>query len=584
MLVLGVTGFPNGGHDGGHDASACLLDDGRLVSMCEEERFTRRKHACDTFPLWSSKKCLDDAGITLDDIDRIAFGWAVPRLHGERGAQIVDDLTRPNKSIFPTQLFPRTREPQIDFISHHEAHVASSFWSSGFDEATGIVMDGQGEFASTSVFHCSRTHGLRLLREFGPMESLGFLYQATSGFLGLGQLNAGKTMGLAAYGSDRYHFDCLKLNSDGFEFHGFPRVSIRKGEIVELYQVAPLWHEYFVSQFGLQPLNPIVRWNATRGQKVYSQTECVLNSADLAASVQKLVEEVAIHVTRLAVQLAGSPNVVLAGGVALNCPMNLKIAQMPEVKNLWIFPAPHDSGSSFGAACQSSFHAGIVPCCGRIEHCYVGPEFSSDDVTSFLKQSGVHHRRMNVTNLGTLVAERISQGQVVGVFRGRSEIGPRALGGRSILADPRSNRIRDRVNSIKGREFWRPLAPSVLEPHMGTFFEDAQHGSPFMLTALQVKASVRDEIAGVVHTDHTARVQVVSEEESSSFGDFLAAIVNNSDLPMVLNTSFNLAGEPIVGCPADALKAFYTSGLDSLVIGDCLISKHDPLRRGREFA
>ncbi|MBD2414680.1 hypothetical protein H6H01_29000 [Nostoc calcicola FACHB-3891] len=565
VYILGVTGFSNGGHD----ASACLIQDGEIIIICEEERFSRKKHANDTYPSIAAWNCLNQAKITLDEVDYVAFGWDIPQRYKQRDFKLF--LKKFTNQLFPESLFPRKKEPRCEFIPHHLSHAASSFWTSGFEDATVLVMDGQGECHSTSIFYANRENGIKALKQFGVMHSLGYLYKATSGFLGLGKENPGKTMGLASYGKPQYYFDCLKLNLDGYEFVGFPNFLNTDVDADKLGEIVNIWYDYFQTKFLLQPFKTSQSWDILKNQVNYAFSSPVIENADLAASVQALIEEIGIHLVKLAVKLTNCSNVVLAGGVALNCSMNGKIAKLPDVQNFFVFPNAHDGGTSVGAALQLSYTLGIPPIKKSLSHAFWGIEFKDDEILNLLQKLGISFVTLEEDKILNVVADYLNNDKIIGWFQGRNEIGPRALGGRSILASPRSKTLRDKVNNTKGRELWRPLAPSILQSQAGNYFYDADKGSLFMLRALKSKENRIREIEGVVHIDGTSRVQLVPD--NSFYGQLIKCFYDQSGVPVLLNTSFNLAGEPIVGSPLDAIKSFFSSSLDVLVINNFLIHK-----------
>lgn len=565
MIILGINGSPLGGHD----ASACIVRDGRILVVAEEERFTRQKHAFDVFPHAAMQYCLAFLGITLDQVDHVAYSWDMSRLLESAWA---DKKSAFLEGMFPRNLFPCRRIPDCTLVAHHLAHAASTFWCSGFPTSSILVTDGQGEKASGVMAYGDRNEGIKIVQEYPVEFSLGYLYKAASGYAGLGRENPGKLMGLSSYGHSVHSFPLLRLEDGFYEFSGMQIPSdIPVGQYDNAEAIVRWWLDYFSDHFKIPAASLTKKWNFLRNEWQYDLDRDVRDYADFAASIQNIVESVGCHLVSNLVRRTGCSRLSLAGGVALNCSLNGKIAQMPEVEDLFVFPASHDSGTSVGAALQLSFDLGITPTEPRLTSCYLGPEYDNGEIHRTLDAFNIAYRELPDDVLHQEVAKLLCKKSIVAVFFGRSEIGPRALGNRSILAAPDSAELRDRVNCAKGRELWRPLCPSVLNGYAQAFFHNADKGSPFMLRFLPVREDKKKLISGVVHVDDTARVQLVAPE--SNFGRMIEAYRKQSGLPMVLNTSFNLAGEPIVGSPIDAFRSFFTSSIDALVLGNYLICK-----------
>jgi len=508
-------------------------------------------------------------GITLNEVDHVAYSWDLSQLIG---AQWQEERERFIQGLFPSNLFPNVNIPECTFVSHHLAHAASTFWCSGFDQSSILIMDGQGEKASGVFAYGDRSKGISILQEFPVEQSLGYLYKAASGFAGVGRENPGKLMGLSSYGSFIDLFPFLDLSTAGYTFKGM--VSAGETSLENLDNMEPVidwWVQHFINTLDLSPATVRKEWDCLKNEWRHVPNGDIRNFADFAASVQAVVEKVGCHLVQELIRQTGCRKVSFAGGVALNCSLNGRIALMQEVDDLFVFPASHDSGTSVGAALQLGYELGSTPSMHRLTSCYFGPSFSNDEVRSTLENYGISFRELDDDELHQEVANLLAQNSIVAVFSGRSEIGPRALGNRSILAAPDSAEMRDRVNQTKGREMWRPLCPSVLWKHAVDYFHNAEKGSPFMLRFLNVRDDKKEVIPGVTHVDGTARAQLV--EHSSNFGKLIEAYRQKSGIPMVLNTSFNLAGEPIVGSPVDALRSFYSSSIDVLVINNFLITK-----------
>lgn len=565
MTILGINGSP----DGGHDASACIVKEGKLCVVAEEERFIRQKHAYDMYPHAATQYCLQYMGISLDQVDQVAFSWDLPLLYREKWEIRQNIFFR---ELFPKNLFSYKNLPECRFIPHHLAHAASTFWLSGFSESSILIMDGQGEKASGVMAYGNQKEGIKVLNEFPVEFSLGYLYKAASGFTGLGQENPGKLMGLSSYGRPTLNFSSLEISEKGYKFTNIPQPKNLNPESFDnMDEIVEYWWKYFSDKCEYSPMETRKMWNFLKNEWNYELPRDVQHYADFAASIQNIVEKVGCHLVSQLIKKTGCSFVSLAGGVALNCGLNGKIAQMPDVENLFIVPTAHDSGTSIGAALQLSFQLGVKPIQKRLTTCYLGPNFTDTEIKEILEELQIPYKEFSDDELVKKVANLLCTNTIVAIFRGKSEIGPRALGHRSIIASPCSTQIRDHVNNIKGRELWRPLCPSVLEEYAHDFFHDADKGSPFMLRFLFVREEKVDQIPGVVHVDNTARVQLV--DSKSDYGRFIEAFRQISSIPMVLNTSFNLAGEPIVGSPIDALRTFFTSSIDALVLGNCLIVK-----------
>lgn len=565
MIVLGVNGSP----DGGHDASACIVQDGRVIAVGEEERFSRRKHAYDVYPHAAIIWCLQSTGISLADVDVVCFSWDLPTLYAARGRSWQLRGHRFQDELFPSQIFPNISRPPIKFIPHHLSHAASCLWTSGFEDASILVVDGQGEGPSATIAYGHRQRGIEVIAQIGGLSSLGYLYKAASGYLGLGRENPGKTMGLASYGTADPSFGGVRLSPLGYSFdHLFEEISPNTNDLDDMETAVAHWNDYFC-ECGWPRFTSMQRWDRAKGRWEFNHPSA-LSCADHAASVQLLVEKVILHLAREAVRETGCPRLVVAGGVGLNCSANGHLAQAG-FEDLFVFPAAGDSGTSVGAALYESHLRGNCPEAKRWTECFLGPEYGREEIETLLNEFGIKRRVLEIDAILEAIADALAADKIVAVFRGRSEIGPRALGQRSILASPHSAALRDRVNRVKGRESWRPLGPSVLEAEAGAFFLRPDLGSHFMMRSLRVRPEVRTRIEGAVHIDGTARAQLVRED--TDFGRVISAFHRRTGLPLVLNTSFNLAGEPIVGSPRDALCSFLCSGIDVMVLGDALVEK-----------
>jgi carbamoyltransferase len=546
-----------------HDAACCLLKDGVLIAAAEEERFSRNKHDAG-IPKGAFNYCLEEGGLTIDQIDCVAYYeepakklarqiWMMlPGLPSEKKVLARLDPRRPEREIREVIGY----DGPIEYVGHHQAHAASTFYYSGFKEAAILTVDGVGEWDTTS-FGRGNGNGLEILETVEFPHSLGLLYSTITGYLGF-EVNEGeyKVMGLAPYGKPR-HVDLIRklivdqpgsqyvLDLRYFDFTSFNR----------------MYSDEMLSLFGHPPRQP--------------RTEILDFHKDLARSLQYVLEEVLMGKIAYLHELTGSENLCMAGGVALNCVANGRIKREGPFKRLFVQPAAGDSGGALGAAAIAHKRRtnGKTESLSTFRHAYLGPSFSSEEVTSFVQSTGIKSRdfRGREADLLEVVARNLAAGKVVGWFHGRMEFGPRALGARSILADPRDNTMQDRINSIiKQRESFRPFAPAVLEDRAAVHF-DLDHASRYMLETCLVKSPIK--LPAITHVDGSARVQTVDGDTNPRFARLLHTFERLTGCPILLNTSFNLNYEPIVCTPADALICFIRSGLDVLVLEDYIIDR-----------
>lgn len=590
MNVLGIIAGDVGGHP-----SACILKDGQLLAFVEEERFVRVKQALGYFPSQSIRFCLDRAGLTLAEVDAIAFGWdanayrwrfplflarsfvshllrpsrvrarSVPEGRPSLGAGVLAGM-RSLLSFQPRVLtesivlglrdagYKDGRIPPIVFVKHHLAHAASAFYCSGFEESAVLVFDGHGEQNTTTIFR-GEGKRLTLLKEIDIPHSLGWFYSAFTEFLGWSP-NEGevKLMGLAPFGKPNAEIealvaDVLQLTDDGFRVNAD-----------YLFYGRRSYGKFFSDAL-------VERLGSPRGAK----EPLTDRHRDIARAVQSRLEAAGIHLAKLALRLAGSQNLCLAGGVALNCKMNGEIHKQGVAQRLFVQPIAYDGGVSLGAAQVVAMDKGD-DCRFLLDHLYWGPEYSDAEIEAVLELNRVAYRRSEQP--AEEAARLIAEGQIVGWFQGRMECGPRALGGRSILADPRKPEMKDRVNDrVKFREAWRPFALSIQEEHFAEYAKKPVP-SPFMIMAFEVADGKHEDIQSAMHwVDHTTRPQTVSRQTNSRYWDLLEAFRRLTGVPAVLNTSFNVKDEPIVCTPRDAVRCFYGSGMDALVIGSFVIEK-----------
>ena len=590
MNILGLIAVDVGGHP-----SACVLKDGRLVAFAEEERFVRVKQALGYFPSHALRFCLEEAGLGLKDVDFIAFGWDATayrwrfplflarsfvshRVFGRRSRPRVSAPGRPElgsavlsgvRSLVSFQ--PRTLTekivlglrdagfndgpiPPVVFVRHHLAHAASAYYCSGFDESAILVFDGHGEGNTTTIF---RGEGRRIerLREINIPHSLGWFYSAFTEFLGWNP-NEGevKLMGLAPFGApdadvEKLVRDVLQITDDGYRV-----------DADYLFYGSRRYGKFFSDQV-VERLGP----PRGRGEPLTDRHRAI------ARAVQDRLEEVGVHLASMALRLAGSRRLCLAGGVALNCKMNGEMHRRGLAEEIFVQPLAYDGGVSLGAAQALAVEKGDDPRF-EMDHLFWGPAYRNDEIESALRSSRVRYRRS--PRIAEEAARVIASGKIVGWFQGRMEGGPRALGGRSILADPRNPEMKDVVNDrVKFREAWRPFALSILEEHFAEYVKKPAR-SPFMIMAFDVADARRSDIPSAMHSaDHTTRPQTVSRRTSPLYWELIECFRAITGVPGVLNTSYNVKDEPIVCTPRDALRCFYGTGMDALAIGDCILEK-----------
>jgi carbamoyltransferase len=561
-----------------HDSSACLVRDGRVLAAAEEERFTHVKHgkrpvpfSAYELPFHAIDYCLREAGIVLADLDHVAYGYDPSILLGQRSRdQTIELPLEPSANLTtwesvwdplflsyvvnaPRQLtsgwphhlearFAGVRPDRLPFrwhfVEHHLSHAASAFHASPFDEAAVLTLDGRGERATTS-YRLGRGTDLDTLAQVEMPHSLGLLYEAVTSYLGfLHSSDEYKVMALASYGEPS-HLDVFReivlLKGEG-------RYSIRPPQLVE--------------RFG-----PARRRGAAIERLHY----------DIARSLQQVLEETVLELAGWLHRETGAKELCMAGGVALNCVMNARLRDRGPFRTIWVQPAAGDAGTALGAALwvdARERRAGSRA--WRMDHAYLGPSFTDAEIAQILDWSKVPYRRL--TDVAEETADLLAADKVIGWFQGRMEFGPRALGARSILASPVSPDMQARLNEIKDREDFRPVAPVVLEAAAAEWFADAGE-SPFMLFVHDVRPEKAERIPAVRHVDGTARIQTVRREQHPLYHDLLVAFARRTGVPVLVNTSFNTRGEPIVCTPRDALESFWTTPLDALVIGSFLVEK-----------
>ena len=574
---LGLFGY-------GPNPSAALVRDGALVAFAEEERFNRIKTAPNSLPLGALLYCLKQAGIGIDDVEAIGFGWdceryveTMPRFYEEFRAKYpsADNGYNALQEDYLLNLYHPTRirtdlvqalalrgvhlaPERIGFLPHHLCHAASTYYCSGFAEASVLTLDGSGEEFSTFLWH-GRGDRLKELRSVRLPHSLGGFYATFTEFLGFkAYQDEGKLMGLAPYGR---HSEALQKKLD--EVLPWDHAAGEFQTNPYMRYLGPRTHgrrftDAFVELFG-------------RPRLAHQPIED--RHRDLAFNVKWRLEQIGAALVRTVVGLTGSRNLCLAGGVAMNCCMNGKLSSLPEVERIFVQPASADNGIALGAAYALAQRAG-VSAFEPFAHAYWGPEFSDAHVEAAIRESKLpyEHCRDTIAEAARLLAE----GKILGWFQGRMEIGARALGNRSILANPSDHRVVGLINRmIKNRDFWMPFAPTVLAERASDYLVNPKgFASPYMMLAMPTRPETRDGIAAAIHPqDGTARPQILERDWNPEYHAVIREFERRTGVGAVLNTSFNLHGEPIVRSAEDAVDTFERSGLPHLAVGRWLISK-----------
>jgi carbamoyltransferase len=539
---------------GGHDASAALLHGGKLIVTVEQERLSRRKRALEQSPADALRYCLDYAGIRLSDVAVVALGsdhdrlarWL--RLDAQQRRQVLP-YDAP-EWLFPDRLFAGERPGRVMPVEHHLAHAASAFWPSGYEEAVVLVFDAMGEDYATSVSIGAAGH-LKIVESFPIDTSLGFFYETASEFTGLGRQDAGKLMGLAAYGRPLYPAS-LGFRDGDLVWDGVPD-AVRYGRDLINERSAALADHFSRTCYPYRPRNG----------------DHIMAYADFAASAQAALERSILALADWARERTGLRRVALAGGVALNCTANGKLSRSRLFDEVYVQPMAHDAGVALGAALVAANSLGMDLADSQMRHAYWGPDTRDDQVVAALQVAGLRAERLSGDAIGARVAGLVGRGAIVCWHQGRAEVGPRALGARSLIGDPRTRQTLVRLNTAKSREMWRPLAPSVIAERFDEYFEGTPN--PFMIVAATVRPEVRAAIPAVVHVDGSARPQAVYRSDNPRYYQLLQAFDQVAGVPMVVNTSLNVADQPIACLPADSIDAFTRSGADALMLGDHLV-------------
>jgi len=586
MNILGISCFY-------HDSSACLVKDGEIIAAVQEERFTRKKHDFG-FPINAVNWCLKEGGIEVKDLDIVSF-YEKPFIKFERiletalacaptgMSQFIQamPLWLKQKLWLPQIIFKELGyEGKIVFCGHHEAHAASAFYPSPFKEAAFLTMDGVGEW-DTASFGIGKDNGIDILSTLRFPHSLGLLYSAFTYYTGF-RVNSGeyKVMGLAPYGEPKYADLILQELIDLKEDGSFKMNMAYFGYCNGLRMI----NRKFEKLFGGPARKP--------------ETPITQKEMDIASSIQKVTEEIMLRMARHVHKVTGKDKLCLAGGVALNCVGNGRILREGTFKDIWIQPASGDAGGALGAALLVWYRYLNNPRTADEENdkqmaSFLGPHYNDEDIESFLKKEGASYHQLLPEELTKAVAELIANGKVIGWFQGRMEYGPRALGARSIIGDARNPEMQTKMNlKIKYRESFRPFAPTVLREKVSEWF-DLEHESPYMLLVAAVREEKRiaqsnynlkgfeklkqrrSLIPAVTHVDYSARVQTIKREGQPVYYDMINEFFKKTGCPVVINTSFNVRGEPLVCSPQDAFRCFMRTEMDYLAIGNCLLDKKE---------
>ena len=588
MNILGISAFY-------HDSAACLVQDGKIVAAAQEERFTRKKHDS-AFPRNAINFCLEDTNLTARDLDYVAY-YDKPFLTFERILETylqyapvgIKSFVKAlplwiKKKLWMKEVIRKELEYEgkIVFPEHHESHAASAFFPSPFQEAAFITMDGVGEWTTTS-YGVGKDNNLDILAEIHFPDSLGLLYSAITYFTGF-RVNSGeyKVMGLAPYGVPKYRDIIMKELIDLKEDGSFK-----------------MNMDYFDYCTGLKMTNSKLD-KLFDGPPRKPESNLTQREMDIARSVQEVTEEAVLRMGKHIRKETGQKNLCLAGGVALNCVSNGKLLREQVFENVWIQPAAGDAGAALGAAMFAWFKylGNERKADGQKDSqqgSYLGPEFDNEYIIKYLKKHNIPYAELSDEEMPDKIADIISDEKVVGWFQGKMEFGPRALGGRSIIGDARSPEMQEKMNlKIKFRESFRPFAPSVVRERVSDFFEHDGE-SPYMLLVAPVREDIRREmseeeqqlfgldklhvarstIPAITHVDYSARIQTVDGQYNNRYYQMIKKFDEKTGCPVVINTSFNVRGEPIVCTPEDAFRCFMRTNMDYLIMENILLDKKE---------
>lgn len=544
MIILGLSG------EYLHDAAACIVKDGRLVAYGEEERFCTKKHAIGEAPICSILHCLESQNLTLDDIDYIALSWDQDIVKSE----VLNKLLQvPNlKGI---------NKKNILSFGNHLSLAATGFYTSGFENALIIVVNGSSENISTSLFTANKD-AIKMIKNFDASQSLGYFYTAAGVYLGFDMWDESKTMGLSAYGNAIYDFP-ITLTEDGYKVD----ISVAPGDITK--NMIQAWLKKMSKLFGV-PAQASYEYNKLKASISKPPIDFSQKQLDIAASVQKKLDDIILHLIKQYTHITGLQNVVISGGVAQNSTTVGNLYYSGIVDQLHVPIAPNASGGCIGAAMLAySREYKISPT--NIETPYWGPEFTDEEIERELKRRKIKYRYCKCK--AQAAAEFVANNHIIGWFQGKSEMGARTLGNRSIIANPANPKMKEQMNSmVKYRENWRPVATSVLEEQMHWLIQDG-HYSPFMNKALKATKAAIEQVNSIVHADNSVLPQIVRKEINPDWYSLIKCFYEKTGIPCIMHTSLNEKGKAICNTPANAIDTFYSCGLEVLIIGNFIIEK-----------
>jgi carbamoyltransferase len=555
-----------------HDAAACLVRDGKIIAAASEERFNRIKYSAE-FPINAINYCIQAGDITFSDLDYIGF-YEKPYLKFSR-VLLSHILSFPfsmrnfietipywlqDRLIIPVLMRKELGfEDKVIFIKHHLSHAASAYLVSPFDEAAVLTADSVGEWATASIGY-GRGNSIEIFDEIHYPDSLGLIYTAVTTYLGFRALSGeGKVMGLAGYGKPVYldkFREIVTQKPDGSFSLDQSYFGLNTGN--------RMYNKKFIRAFGKE----------RRPESEIDERHC-----DIAASLQKFTEDTVILLARRLYEKTKVDKLCLSGGLFLNCLVNSRILEETPFNEIFIQPAAGDAGGALGVAEYIYNTLLDNPRNFQMEDAYLGPSFSQKQIRRAILNNGLDYEELNDPELNKLAAQKISEDNIVGWFQGRMEYGPRALGNRSILANPCNPKMKDLLNSrVKHREYFRPFAPVVIEEMAEEYFKLNSHPSPFMLLAPHVNENKKDNIPSVTHVDGTARVQTVNKKSNSKLYNLIKEFEKITGVPVLINTSFNVRGEPIICEPQDAINCFLKTHMDYLVLGNYVIKKRERIQ------
>lgn len=567
MKVLGI-------QFGGHDTAASLMIDGKIIAASSQERYDHKKHSRD-FPIDAINDCLKTAGITINDLDEIAFAndtiYHIKEFYLKKALEddqrigfLINDIQKIRNFYEMEDIIRKETdfEGKIGFYKHHLTHLASAYYPSGFDKAIILSLDGIGEM-ETGMYALGENGDIKIIHDDTKYpDSLGLLYSAITFYLGWKHhCDEGIIMGLASYGNPHDKIP----NSDRTYYEVFSEIIQENGK-----------YGYVINRDWIAYHNERNKWVSDKfydlfGPKRHWEDELTKHHQNIAAALQLRLETVVLsHLKTLRKEYC-IDKLCIAGGVGLNCSMNGVIEKSGIFDEIFVQPASGDDGTSLGACYLATKASGYYLKPKKDHNFYLGSVFSDEDIEKAVKASGVKFEKPD--NLYEATAKILEEGQIIAWYQSRAEFGPRALGNRSIITKPFPSSMRDYINAkVKFREYFRPFAPAVLKEHCSDYFDISQE-SPHMLIACNVQPDKKDVIPAVVHVDDTCRVQTVGEENNFRFRKLLEAFYDKTGVPVLLNTSFNVKGQPIVNTPEEAIKCFQSTAIESLVVGDYILSK-----------